>query len=166
MNDALNKALIQGHEGLRLTAYRDTTGHLTVGYGSNLDAVAAPARCAQAGIDFAATCAGHGITPSQADALFDADYAPVAAQARSTFPKLDSYPENACAVLCDMLFELGLGGFLGFHTMILAVRAQDWAAAIAAIHDSKYASEVPGRVANNVALLAAIGETSDGAAAA
>lgn len=162
MNDALNKSLIGGHEGLRLIAYNDSRGFLTVGDGLNLDAPGAAALCAACGVNYTAVRAGVALTLDQANALFAAQYAKVAAEARAAFPKLatsggiDSFPDAAAAVICDMIFELGIAGFLAFRHTVAAFEAQDWAGAIAGIEDSKLESQVPGRVANNVALLSAL----------
>jgi GH24 family phage-related lysozyme (muramidase) len=48
------------------------------------------------------------------------------------FPDFDSYPDQACAALFDMAFNLGLEGLLTkFPHFTQAVRNQDWATAAA-----------------------------------
>jgi GH24 family phage-related lysozyme (muramidase) len=159
MNDSLNRSLISGHEGLRLVMYPDSRGFATIGRGFNLDAVNAPRICAQAQVLYSAIRMGHPITLAQADAIFQQQYSQVASQARVIFPAIDTRPDNVGAVICDMIFELGLGtvhpprGFLGFHDTVAAFKTNDYAAAIAGIRSSNLATEVPSRVANNIALL-------------
>jgi GH24 family phage-related lysozyme (muramidase) len=160
MNDTLNKSLIEEHEGTRLVAYRDTRGFLTIGTGSNLDAIGASAICARAGVDYFTVRAGAAITAAQADFMFTEQYNVTAAQARHIFPAIDGYPDNAAAVICDMLFELGLGGFCLFKKTIAAFWAKDYPAVIAGIEDSMLETQVPGRVADNVRLLKAIPPTT------
>jgi GH24 family phage-related lysozyme (muramidase) len=163
MNDAFNKALIQKHEGRELVAYRDSVrndqypeGILTIGDGFNLETGMSRRICEQVGIDYDAVCAGQPITDAQCDAIFELQYQQVASNARMTFPNIDSFPQNAAAVLCDLIYEIGYGGFLLFHQTILAAKSQNWPGVIAGIGNSKLASEVPTRVADNISLLEAI----------
>ena len=156
MNDTLNKSLISGHEGLRLKKYQDTRGIWTIGRGFNLETQAARAVCEQAGVNYDAVMAGAPITLDQANLIFDHQYATVAAEARKAIPGIDDDPENVGAVVCDMIFELGLSGFLAFHHAILGIMARDWKAAIAGMKASKWAAQVPSREENDVALLEAL----------
>ncbi|HEY5054669.1 MAG TPA: glycoside hydrolase family protein [Acidobacteriaceae bacterium] len=156
MNDTLNKNLISGHEGLRLKRYPDTRGFWTIGRGFNLTAPAGPAVCLAAGVDYAAVMAGAPITLDQADAIFESQYEAVAAEARHAIPGIDAMPDNVGAVVCDMIFEMGLTGFLAFHLVILGLLARRWPEAIAGMKESKWATQVPSREENDVALLEAL----------
>jgi lysozyme len=156
MNDTLNKSLISGHEGLRLKLYKDSLGFWTIARGFNLEAPGAMAVCAAAGVDYHAVMAGEAITLDQANTIFDGQYNAVAAQARHAVPGIDAYPDNAGAVICDMIFELGIGGFLAFHHTVAAIVAKNWRAAIAGMKASKWATQVPAREENDVALLEAL----------
>lgn len=156
MNDELNKKLIMSHEGRRLKAYRDTRGFLTIGVGFNLDDALASGVCAAAGVDCQATRDGLPITDAECDLIFAHQYAAVAAEARGIFPGIDSYPENAAAVICDMLFQLGRTGFGHFVHTIAAFRAGDWKAAADGIAHSALAEETPHRVLDNCSHLDAI----------
>ena len=156
MNDTLNKSLISGHEGLRLKKYKDTRGIWTIGRGFNLEAQGARAVCQQAGVDYDAVMAGAAITLDQTDRIFDHQYAAVAAEARKTIPGIDGDPDNVGAVVCDMIFELGLAGFQAFHHVIAAILARDWHAAIAGMRDSRWATQVPSREQNDADLLEAL----------
>lgn len=156
MNDTLNKSLISGHEGLRLKKYPDSRGIWTIGRGFNLEAQGARAVCVQAGVDYDAVMAGAAITLDQANRIFDHQYSATAAEARQAIPGIDGEPDNLGAVVCDMIFELGLAGFLAFHNAIAAMRARNWPAAIAGMRASKWAKQVPSREENDVALLEAL----------
>jgi GH24 family phage-related lysozyme (muramidase) len=156
MNDTLNQNLIGCHEGLRLKRYQDTRGFWTIGRGFNLEGAGARAVCAAARVDYAAVMAGAAITLDQAAAIFDSQYQAVAREARAAIPGIDGDPDNAGAVVCDMIFELGLAGFLAFHHAIAGILARNWPAAIAAMQASTWAHQVPSREMNDVALLEAL----------
>jgi GH24 family phage-related lysozyme (muramidase) len=156
MNDTLNKSLIAGHEGLRLIRYKDSRGFWTIGRGFNLEAPGALTVCIAAGADYAAVMTGAAITLEQCDAVFELQYEAVAGEARRAVPGIDGDPDNAGAVVCDMIFELGFSGFLAFHQVIAGLLARDWPAAIAGMKASKWATQVPSREENDVALLEAL----------
>jgi GH24 family phage-related lysozyme (muramidase) len=156
MNDTLNKSVIARHEGERLQKYTDTRGRLTIARGFNLDAPGAPGICASLGIDYQAIRNGALLTQAQCDAIFNTQYATVASEARHIFPAIDTYAQNAAAVVCDMLFQLGFVGFLAFRHFIAAVGTFDWTLAVAELRDSYLAQEVPNRVNDNISLLEAI----------
>lgn len=148
--------LIKKHEGLRLTAYRDSRGILTIGYGFNLEDTAAKAICAQLELDYAALETGAALTQDQADAIFDFQLSRVIAGARITFPGFDSFPDQAQAVIADLIFNLGLGGFLTFRKTIALLKAGKWDAAADELVDSLWFRQVPNRAAEDVALLQSI----------
>jgi lysozyme len=161
MNDALNKTLISGHEGLRLKRYKDTRGFWTIGKGFNLECSGAHAVCVAAGVDYAAVMAGAAITLDQADAIFESQYEAVAMEARSALPGIDQDPDAVGAVVCDMIFEMGLAGFTAFHQVILGLMERNWAAAIAGMKASRWATQVPSREENDAALLEALNHPVD-----
>src|SRR6266851_7556555 len=120
----LTEDLIKRHEGLHLKVYKDSRGILTIGYGFNLEAWAARAICGRFSLDYSGLCAGtKELTEAQADAIFDFQLEKVIAGARITFPGFDEFPEKARAVIADLIFDLGLGGFLGFRKTIAALKA-------------------------------------------
>lgn len=116
-------ARLKSEEGFRSTAYRDSAGHLTIGFGFNVDA---------------------GISEFAAAAL-------LAAQVSERETVLLNYPWYATcdpvrrSVLLDVAFNLGVTGLLKFHDMILAIGRQDWADARAELLDSKAARQLPQR---------------------
>lgn len=158
MNHELNKSLIKRHEGLRLSVYQDTRGIATVGYGCNLETQQAKSLCARVDVDFGELLGGKiELTPEQADAIFEMQYAQVIALAGLVFTSLDQLPDEAAAVIADMIFNLGSGAFQGFRNFIAAVKAERWAVAIEEMENSTWAKQVPNRVKDDVALMETIG---------
>lgn len=100
---------LKTEEGFRATKYTDTQGHLTIGYGFDVDA---------------------GISPFAAAALLQA-------QASERHNTLITYPWYAAldpvrqSVCLDIAFNNGLNGLLHFPHMIAALAKGDWAAAAA-----------------------------------
>ena len=98
---------LQTEEGFRATKYTDTQGHLSIGYGFNIDA---------------------GISPFAAAALLAAQ-----AQERHNqllgfawYAQLDPPRQSVCL---DISFNNGVHGLLNFPHMIAALSRQDWASA-------------------------------------
>ncbi len=154
MNSEQAKSLIRGHEGLRLKAYRDSRGVLTIGYGCNLETNAARSLFSFIGLNYVGLCAGSlELSQEQADELFDRQFAIVVASGKLNFPEFDQYPDNVAAVICDMIFNLGWGGFQEFRKFAKAIKARDWTAAIVEMLDSQWAEQVSNRVADDVRLM-------------
>jgi len=109
-------------EGLRLKAYRDTEGHLTIGVGRNLDAV--------------------GLYPDEVDYLLDNDLRRIKDHVLTGLPWTVKLDEARFGVLLNMCFNLGLRGLLQFRQMLGAVEAGDWARAAEEMLDSKWAGQV------------------------
>lgn len=116
---ALVAALIKHHEVLRLTPSTET-GHVTIGYGRNLEA---------------------GISVDEAEYLFERPFrmAWADAAAFSWFAGLTSARQ---AVIVSMLYQLGLGGFKKFARMQIALMAGDYDQAALQMTRSKWATQV------------------------
>lgn len=106
---------VEGEEGLKLTAYLDSTGNWTIGYGHH-DATVHP---------------GMVWTEAKALAQLDADI-------QSTIDALDASPvfgwwvnlDPARAdVILDMAFNMGLATFSTFGTFLGLVKSQQFAQA-------------------------------------
>lgn len=117
----LARQLIQD-EGLRLKPYRCTAGRLTIGVGRNLD--------------------DRGITESEARTLLDNDITSLWGQLAAALPWVLAAPEAIQEVLLNMAFNLGLGGLLNFKTTLGLLHTGDYAAAAAAMLQSKWAHQV------------------------
>ncbi len=120
---------LKTEEGFRATKYTDTQGHLTIGYGFDVDA---------------------GISQSAAGALLGAQ-----AEERHQvlmelgwYAALDPVRQSVCL---DIAFNSGLHGLLNFPHMIAALAKGDWAAAAAECKVTN--SELVGRYAALAQLL-------------
>ena len=112
-------------EGIRLKAYRDTQGLLTIGVGRNLD--------------------GVGLYPDEVEYLLDNDLRRVQEQVLIALPWTVSLDEARFGVLLNMCFNLGLRGLLKFREMLSAVETGDWTTAAVEMLDSDWATQVGDR---------------------
>jgi lysozyme len=100
---------LKTEEGFRPTMYSDTTGHITIGYGFNVNA---------------------GISRNAAAALLQAQLDEIhnALQAYPWYVALDPTRQSVCL---DIAFNEGVGGLLKFPHMLAALSRQDWPSAAA-----------------------------------
>lgn len=138
MDWARGKAFTKSNEGCRLTAYQDTRGVWTVGYG-------------QTGQLSDGTVVGPGVTltQEQADGFFELRYAHAYTDAtRDTgnvvFSGLDDVRQ---AALVDMAYNLGERGLAEFKHFLAYVALDDWQSAEDAGYASLWAQQVPNRAA-------------------
>jgi lysozyme len=156
VNRTFIEQLITGHEGTRLSVYRDTRGNLTTGVGFNLDSPDAPRICAMFGINYSAVSSGAvSLTQEQVDEIFQYQINSAIGQAMAIFPTFCTMPDNVQAVVCDQIFNLGLSGFQGFVNEISAIKAGNYIQAAADALDSEWAKQVPSRAADDAKLLEA-----------
>lgn len=112
-------------EGFSSELYRCPTGHLTIGYGFNLEA---------------------GISEELAEVILRHQYQDVWKQCNKEFPewwfKLSNDRRD---VVVNMVFNLGLEGFKKFKRMIACLSIGDYDGASNEMLDSKWAKQVKGR---------------------
>ena len=125
--------LIKKHEGLRLKAYTDSVGKLTIGTGRNLT--------------------DNGITEAEADFLLQNDLAMAEKDARLLFSNFDHLSEARQAVLIDMAFNMGIARFMEFHKFITAIENEAFIAAAHELEHSVWYTQVKNRAEENIALL-------------
>lgn len=114
---------VKQNEGFRPHLYKDTRGHLTIGYGFDVEA----------GIsDFAATALCAAQLEERAKIL-------------STYWWAKDVDDVRMGVIVEVSFNVGLSGLLHFPNMLAAVGAKDWTKAQAELLDSDAARELPGR---------------------
>jgi GH24 family phage-related lysozyme (muramidase) len=105
-------------EGNRATMYHDTVGIPTIGIGFNLqrdDASEALRSCGCT--DVTGVVAGTAsLTPPQVESLFRYSFGPIESQARASLATgvYDSMTDARRFVICDLIFNLGNAGWLGF----------------------------------------------------
>lgn len=124
MNRAHLSQQLISDEGMKLKPYRCTAGKLTIGVGRNLDDV--------------------GISEAEAKTLLSHDIDRVQNEIRHQpiYRQLDSVRQT---VLCNMAFNLGTPGLLGFKKMWAALEEGDYTKASVEMLDSQWARQVKGR---------------------
>jgi len=109
-------------EGMELKVYKDTTGHLTIGVGRNLDA--------------------NGISANEAMVMLANDIHKCRHQLQehlSIYSKLDDVRQD---VLLNMCFNLGITGLLKFKNMIASLECGNYIQASKDMLDSLWAEQV------------------------
>jgi hypothetical protein len=128
------------NEGYAKTVYMDSANppNPTVGVGFNLNRGDARQALARIGADYNAVLNGTPLTDQQVSQLFAYSFAPIVDQARASLAPFhfDSLSDARRFVVCDLTFNLGNQGWLGFvNTRALldqachALRAGDGATA-------------------------------------
>jgi lysozyme len=134
----LSQELIAKWEGLRLTAYKDSLGLWTVGYGHLLEPQSKD-------------WTDYTITIDDADNLLAQDMHS-AVDVANQFPYFDSMNDVRQAVLISMAFQLGSQP-LHWPVFMAALGVEDYAAAAAAGLDSLWARQTPSRAREEMNLL-------------
>lgn len=116
------------HEGFRLWPYKDSVGKTTWGYGHNLEDEKLPAEARALIERAAAVVLDHDISQAFEDAR--------------TFTWFADLCEARQAVVCNMVFNMGLEEFSQFRNTIAAIRARDWDEAAREMLDSRWAVQV------------------------
>ena len=120
-------AQIKQDEGLRLTAYRDTLGNLSIGYGHT------PA------------FEGQTITQNEADSLLIQDLNVAQSDMLSSLMWVTSLDVVRYCTLWNMTFNMGIGHLLEFEKMLKACRDGDYNEAADQMANSLWAQQVKAR---------------------
>jgi lysozyme len=134
---SLAETLVSESEGCRLTAYKDSLGKWTVGYGHLLSQDQ--------------DWTGYAITQEQADQWLSEDMG-FARNLATGFPHYVELNEVRQACLVSMCFQLG-NKPLHWPHFIAALEARDYDAASAAGLDSLWAKETPKRASREMVML-------------
>lgn len=129
-------ARIRRYEGLSYLPYKCPTGHLTIGYGHNLE---------------------HGISLEAAELLLRQDLEIAEKQVKNVFAWWPKLTEARFYVLVDMCYNVGISRLVGFKKMLAAVEAGDYQTAAKEMLDSRWADQV-GRRARELAKIMKTGE--------
>ena len=131
------KKMTKDFEGLRLKPYKCSAGKLTIGYGRNLDDV--------------------GISRTEAEMLFERDFAKAEAEARRLCKEFNIDCENLIEqrfyVLTDMMFNMGYDRLSKFKKMLTALSKGDYDTAANEMLDSAWAIQVGNRAQQLVLLM-------------
>jgi lysozyme len=96
---------LKRHEGFRAKPYQDTTGHLTIGYGINLDA---------------------GISQTEATMILEHRVKILQATLRQRLPFWSRLSQNRQDVLTNMSYNLGIDGLLEFKKTLQHVASGEY----------------------------------------
>ncbi len=127
------------YEGLNVFPYTCPTGHLTIGYGHNLE---------------------HGISKEAAKFILQQDLDAVQTAVSRRFAWWQKLNEVRQFVLVDMCFNMGLAKLTTFKKMLHALKQQDYQAAAREMLDSRWAGQV-GHRAQELASMMKTGEYYD-----
>lgn len=109
-------------EGFSAIPYKCPAGHLTIGYGMNLDA---------------------GITKEEAEGMLRVRVDNINRDLENTFPDwYNGLDRNRQDVIINMVYNLGLQGFRKFKKMIHCLEIKDYTSATMEMLQSKWAKQV------------------------
>lgn len=135
MNRTKLKLLLVKHEGDKRHPYKDTSGHLTIGVGRNLEA--------------------KPLSDDIVQAMLDEDILEAWHRCQRLFGGFDGLDEVRQHALLDMAFNLG-EKLADFTKMLVAVERRDWNDVAREALDSTWATQVGGR-ARTIAYMLATG---------
>lgn len=114
---------LRSEEGLRLVPYQDSLGFWTLGYGTKLP-----------------------LTRVEAEHLLEGRAVAAVGALTAALPWVSSLDPVRQRVLFEMAYQMGVGGVLGFHKMLDAVRCGAFDIAANEMLDSAWArSQTPAR---------------------
>jgi len=119
-------------EGYSARVYHCTAGHLTIGFGRNVDK------------------SGLGISEEEATVLLKNDVVRTIDEVRQRWPWFDELNKGAREVMVELCFQLGAPRLSGFKKCLAALERGDTATAAVELLDSRFAEQVPAR-ANRLA---------------
>lgn len=125
MKRSVLKILLVKHEGLKLSAYTDTVGKVTIGVGRNLVDV--------------------GVSEQEAMELLDHDIDRIWRALTSQLAFFGSLDDTRQHVLISMAFNIGVAGMLHFSKMLDALEHLDFERAAREMEDSKWYQQTGAR---------------------
>lgn len=143
MGLALTTRLIQLEEGCRLTAYKDSRGIWTIGWGYNLEAHGYSRD----------ECEGLTWTQVQADAALTDEIQNVLAELDRRWPKWRDLDDVRQAAVVSSVYQLGAPGAAKFVSTIRALMDHNWSAAAVQMSASRWAQQTPKRVMRNAEMI-------------
>jgi len=125
------KERIKKHEGFRDVIYKDSLGFATIGYGH----LVLPTD------DFVE---GQQYSKEVLDAVFDKDFQNAQDNANKLIGDIPLVYQ-AKEIICEMVFQLGIGGVSKFKNMWKALEDGDYHTASVEMLDSRWAKQTPSR---------------------
>lgn len=105
-------------EGFKGMPYEDEYGYLTIGYGTKLP-----------------------LSEDEAKMILESRLKKHLDELQLYKPFIVKLPEVVQEVLANMVYQLGVGGLIGFHNMWIAIENNDWNGMIKEMLDSKWAKK-------------------------
>lgn len=127
---------LKSDEGFRSSVYLDTEGFQTIGYGFLVD-----------------SRKGGGIPPEVAEFWLQWIVDRMVPSLRRALPWFDTKPEPVQRALCNMAYQMGLSGLLGFRRMLAYIQNDDYEGAYQEALDSQWAIQTPNRARRRAALI-------------
>lgn len=132
---------LRSDEGVRYVPYLDTLEVSTVGVGHNLEVSPLP------------TGWTYPLSDAQVDQLLTADLQIVFFDLNQDISWWSVLSDVRQRVLCNMCFQLGIGGLLGFRNTLIAVHQGNYAQASAGMLNSQWADQTPNRAQRLAAMM-------------
>lgn len=128
------KKRIKDHEGYRNTAYKDSLGFATIGYGHLIT----PEDPFKDGVEY---------SDKLLNELFECDFFEARRNAERLIEQnqCEDIKFDAQCVIIEMVFQLGIGGVSKFKKMWEALRNKDYGEASFQMMDSRWAKQTPSR---------------------
>lgn len=132
------KESIKIHEGFRSSVYLCPTGHPTVGYGF---------RVADLSPDELALNGGEvePMSKEVAEKILDIKITKFKKQAYNALPWLTYAPMDIQDALCEMAYQMGVAGLLGFKNTLAMIKERRYSEAAENMLKSKWATQTPKR---------------------
>lgn len=139
------KDSIKIHEGFRSKVYLCPTGHPTVGYGFRVADLSPDELALNGG-------AVEPMSVEVAEAILEIKIRKFKKQVYDALPWLSSAPMSVQDALCEMAYQMGVAGLLGFKNTLAMIEASRYKEAAENMLKSKWAKQTPKR-ANEIANL-------------
>ena len=132
------KESIKIHEGFRSSVYLCPTGHPTVGYGFRVADLSADELALNGG-------AVEPMSKEVAEKILDIKITKFKKQVYNALPWLTYAPMDIQDALCEMAYQMGVAGLLGFKNTLAMIKAKRYSEAAENMLKSKWATQTPKR---------------------
>lgn len=132
------KESIKIHEGFRSSVYLCPTGHPTVGYGFRVADLSADELALNAGVV-------EPMSKEVAEKILDIKITKFKKQVYNALPWLTYAPMDIQDALCEMAYQMGVAGLLGFKNTLALIKERKYTQAAENMLKSKWATQTPKR---------------------
>ena len=132
------KESIKIHEGFRSSVYLCPTGHPTVGYGFRVADLSADELALNAGVV-------EPMSKEVAEKILDIKITKFKKQVYNALPWLTYAPMDIQDALCEMAYQMGVAGLLGFKNTLAMIKERKYSQAAENMLKSKWATQTPKR---------------------